>query len=67
MATPPDKEIVDYVKSHRDVVMTIYDASGPGVRENKGRSGKTNTLTRITQDLDVPIITLQRDESSKAG
>jgi len=56
----PDREIVNYVKSHRDVVMTIYDATGAGGLEDVGRSGKKSTLTRIKKDLDVPVITVEQ-------
>jgi len=57
----PDREIIDYVKSHRDVVMTIYDATGDGGREGVRQSGKKTTLTRIKKDLDVPVITVEQD------
>ena len=57
----PDREIVDYVKSHRDVVMTIYDATGEGCREGVRHFGKKTTLARIKKDLNVPVITVEQD------
>jgi len=57
----PDREIVDYVKSHRDVVMTIYDATAASGRSGAGVSGKKHTLNRIKKDLDVPVITVAQE------
>jgi len=57
----PDREIIDYVKSHRDVVMTIYDATDDVGREGVGHFGKEATLTRIKKGLDVPVITVEQD------
>jgi hypothetical protein len=57
----PDREIVDYVKSHRDVVMTIYDATGAGGCEAVGQSGHKSTLALIKKDLDVPVITVEQE------
>jgi hypothetical protein len=57
----PDREIVDYVKHHRDVVMAIYDATGGSGHESVRKSGKKKTLNRIKQGLDVPVITVGQD------
>jgi len=60
-AGTPDQEIVDYVKSHRDIVMTIYDAAVTGGREDVGQSGKKRTLKRINKDLGIPVITVAQE------
>jgi hypothetical protein len=52
----PEKEIVEYVNGHRDVILTIYDAfggSGPvDIFEKK------STLAKIKRDLAVPVVTV---------
>jgi len=54
----PEKEIVNYVNNHRNVVLTVYDASNDDVNEAAGRSKKKNTLNRIRKNLPVPLITV---------
>jgi nucleotide-binding universal stress UspA family protein len=54
----PEKEIVNYVNDHRDVVLTIYDVSDPDVSRTTGISIKKNALTRIRKDLSVPLVTV---------
>lgn len=52
----PDEEIVRYVYDHRDVVLTIYDASGvkdgPECRPKK----KRNKIPAIAQKLPTPLV-----------
>jgi nucleotide-binding universal stress UspA family protein len=52
----PEKEIVNYVNNHRDVVLTIYDASGHDVNDAANRSKKNNSINRIRKDLSVPLV-----------
>jgi nucleotide-binding universal stress UspA family protein len=54
----PEKEIVNYVKKHRNVVLTIYDASDPDVNGAANISIKKNALERIRKDLSVPLVTV---------
>jgi len=54
----PEKEIVKYVNDHRNVVLTIYDGSGPDVNEAAKVSKKEDTLTRIRKGLSVPLVTV---------
>lgn len=54
----PEKEIVNYVNDHRNVVLTIYDVSNPDVNE-AANSIKKNTLARITKGLSVPLVMVQ--------
>lgn len=54
----PEKEIVNYVNNHRNVVLTIYDASDHDVNETASISIKRNTLKRIKKDLSVPLVTV---------
>lgn len=55
----PGKEIVEYVRNHRDVVLTIYDADDAGLREIAGQSVKDRTLTRIKKSLPIPVVTVR--------
>jgi nucleotide-binding universal stress UspA family protein len=54
----PEKEIVEYVNDHRDVILTIYDAFDPEVHGAVDISEKKNTLAKIKKDLSVPLVTL---------
>ena len=55
----PEKEIINYVNDHRNVVLTIYDVSGLGVDEAANISNKKSALARIRKDLSVPLVTVQ--------
>jgi nucleotide-binding universal stress UspA family protein len=55
----PDKEIVNYVSDHRNVVLTIYDVSDQGADQNTNNSKKKNSLAKITKRLSVPLVTVQ--------
>lgn len=52
----PEKEIVNYVNGHRDVVLTIYD----GTDEDTGRTGilskKKSVLSDIKERLHIPLV-----------
>jgi nucleotide-binding universal stress UspA family protein len=52
----PEKEIVEYVNDHRDVILTIYDAFG-GSR-TVDNFEKKSTLAKIKRDLSVPVVTV---------
>jgi hypothetical protein len=52
----PEKEIVDYVNDHRDVILTIYDAFGGSGSVNIFE--KKTTLANIKKDLSVPVVTV---------
>lgn len=54
----PEKEIVNYVNDHRNVVLTIYDVSDQGADQNASISEKKNTLAKITKRLSVPLVTV---------
>lgn len=54
----PEKEIVNYVNDHRNVVLTIYDVSDQDVNEAANNSKKKNTLAKITKGLSVPLVTV---------
>ena len=45
-----EKEIVDYVNDHRNVVLTIYDVSDQGADQNADISEKKSTLAKIKRD-----------------
>jgi hypothetical protein len=52
----PEKEIVDYVNDHRDVILTIYDAFD--VNGTVDMSEKKSTLAKIKRNLSVPLVTV---------
>lgn len=54
----PEKEIVNYVNDHRNVVLTIYDISDHDANEAVNISRKKNTLARIRKNLSVPLVTV---------
>ncbi|UCD89799.1 MAG: universal stress protein [Desulfobacterales bacterium] len=55
----PEKELIDYVNDHRDVVLTIFDASDSDVNRIVNVSQKKNALAKIKKDLPVPLVTVQ--------
>lgn len=50
-----DKEIIDYVDTHRDVVLAIYDAS-VSMKRLKGRKKKTVRPLKIKEKLPIPMV-----------
>ena len=52
----PEKEIVDYVNDHRDVILTIYDAFGDSGSADIFE--KKTTLANIKRSLSVPVVTV---------
>ena len=54
----PEKEIINYVNDHRDVVMTIYDVSDQDVNRTTNNSKRKNTLAKISKGLSVPLVTV---------
>jgi nucleotide-binding universal stress UspA family protein len=54
----PEKEIIDYVNDHRDVILTIYDAFDLEVNGAVDISEKRSTLSKIKKDLSIPLVTV---------
>jgi len=54
----PDKEIVDYVNTNRDVVVAIYDAAMHENEEPKIAQKKKTTPGRIRNRLAVPLVVI---------
>ena len=52
----PEKEIVDYVNYHRDVVLAIYNSSTENVDKTGVLSKKKNVITSIKEKLAVPLV-----------
>jgi len=52
----PEKEIVDYVNLHRDVVLTIYNSSAEDVERMSILSKKKKAITSIKEKLAVPLV-----------
>ena len=54
----PEKEIIDYVNEHRNVVLTIYDASNQGADQNGNVYEKEHVLAKIKKNLSIPLVTV---------
>ena len=54
----PEKEIIDYVNEHRNVVLTIYDASNQGAEQNGNVYEKEHVLAKIKKNLSIPLVTV---------
>ena len=52
----PDDEIVRYVSDHRDVVLTIYDASGIKDEQEYRPKKKRNKIPEIAEKLPTPLV-----------
>jgi nucleotide-binding universal stress UspA family protein len=52
----PEKEIVDYVNLHRDVVLTVYNSSAENVDRTGVLSKKKDVITSIKEKLAVPLV-----------
>ena len=59
----PDREIVNYVNDHRDIILTIYDA--PKEEEDKTAMAKEKraVLRGIREGLSTPFV-IMREQSS---
>jgi hypothetical protein len=55
----PAKEIINYVNVHRDVVLTIYDASFEGRQGTQGVKRQQGVSGKIKQKLAVPLVVVQ--------
>ncbi|MBW2108656.1 MAG: universal stress protein [Deltaproteobacteria bacterium] len=55
-----EKEIVRYVRQHRDVVLTVYDgAESPETGLHGSSSKKRDVLAVIKRHLPTPMVTMQ--------
>jgi hypothetical protein len=54
-----DEEIVRYVCNHRDVVLTIYDASGAKDECNGASGKKMNAVRQVGQKLSTPLVIMR--------
>lgn len=61
----PEKEIIDYVISHRDVVITVcdtpfMDAGASGRRAASGFRGLhgSSLISQLKENIDVPVVAL---------
>ena len=54
-----DEEIVRYVCDHRDVVLTIYDASGTKDERNGVSAKKRNAVRQVGQKLSTPLVIMR--------
>jgi nucleotide-binding universal stress UspA family protein len=55
----PEKEIINYVNYHRDVVLTIYDASIQDIGQASRISKKKRAPAEIKKHLSVPLVVVQ--------
>jgi hypothetical protein len=51
----PEKEIINYVNTHRNVVLTIYDSDIQSTGMI-GANKKREALTKIKRNLSVPLV-----------
>ena len=54
-----DEEIVRYVCDHRDVVLTIYDASGAQDKQERASVRKRKAVRQIGQKLSTPLVIMR--------
>jgi len=54
-----DEEIVRYVCDHRDVVLTIYDASGAQDKQERASVRKRKAVRQIGQKLSTPFVIMR--------
>ena len=55
----PDKEIINYVHAHRDVVVAIYDEAERKTDKTKMKKNNT-TPRRIRHRLAIPLVVIDR-------
>ena len=55
----PNEEIVRYVYDHRDVVLTIYDASGTKDEQGGASGEKKDAARQIGQKLSTPLVIMR--------
>ena len=53
------KEIIKYVKEHRDVVLAIYDSNGEESDETGGATKKNTVPREIKRALSIPVVILR--------
>jgi hypothetical protein len=56
----PEKEIIDYVNHHRDVVLTVYDASVQDSRRSGDILNEKGTSVELKGPLSVPLVIVKR-------
>jgi nucleotide-binding universal stress UspA family protein len=54
----PEKEIVNYVDNHWNVVLTIYDHSTLNEKSASVRPLEKGMLTRMKKNMSVPLVTV---------
>jgi len=54
-----EKEIVNYVNDHRDIVLTIYDASAQNTDRASRTPKKKRAPEKIKKHLSVPLVVIQ--------
>jgi len=52
----PEKEIVNYVNDHRNIVLTIYDTTDQGANQNDNISETEHVFAKIKKNLSVPLV-----------
>ncbi|MBW1740436.1 MAG: universal stress protein [Deltaproteobacteria bacterium] len=55
----PDKEVINYVDSHRDIVLTIYDAPKEGGNKKAIAREKRTVPRAIRQNLSTPLVVMK--------
>ncbi len=55
----PEKEIPDYMSDHRDIVLTIYDATKEEGNDAASRSKKRSAIREIRKNLSTPMVMMR--------
>ena len=55
----PDKEIVNYVNDHRDIILTIYDTSKEDMGDTDIETKTRDVPYRIRQRLSTPLVVVR--------
>lgn len=55
----PDKEIINYVNDHRDIVLTIYNTPKEEMGDTDAETRKRDVSRRIRQRLSTPLVVVK--------
>lgn len=55
---PPDREIFQYTRRHRDIILAVYDSTASDSQDERKASRARNVAGFIRQHLAVPVVTL---------
>lgn len=59
------KEIIHFVKKHRDVVLTIYDAAEEDSQKHANEKKRKTPAGKIGHKLPIPLVIVRNQENQK--